>query len=173
MSRARAAGAAYLARMDALQPIAAAVTPAVMVSACGLIALGLDNQISRMASRLRDLAREHRDPELPPARRALVAEQVRVLDRRHGLYSRALLLVYGACFAFVVTSLLWLGQAFVAIPTELPVILFALGVAMLAAMAVYVIASIALARSTISAEAAEVLRPRRAGASKEPARAGA
>ena len=32
-----------------LQRIAQAVTPAVMVSACGLIALGLDNQVSRMS----------------------------------------------------------------------------------------------------------------------------
>jgi hypothetical protein len=159
--------------MDALQPIAAAGTPAVMVSACGLLALGLDNQTARMASRLRDLAREHRDPALPAPRRALVAEQVRVLDRRHGLYARALLLVYGACFAFVATSLLWLAQVFVDVPAELPVVVFALGVVMLAAMAVLVIASIALARATISAEAAEVLRPRRAGPKGEPARAGA
>ncbi|ABC81057.1 hypothetical protein Adeh_1283 [Anaeromyxobacter dehalogenans 2CP-C] len=133
-----------------------------MVSACGLIALGLDNQAARMAARLRDLAREWR--ALPPhaARRGAVAEQVAVLDRRHGLYSRALLLNYGALFAFVVTSLLWLGQAYWSVPPELPVLVFGLGVAMLAAMAVLVIASITLARSTIEAEAAEVLRERRA-----------
>lgn len=159
--------------MGALQQIAAAVTPAVMVSACGLIALGLDNQAARMAARLRDLAREWR--ALPPhaARRAAVAEQVEVLDRRHGLYSRALLLNYGALFAFVVTSLLWLAQAYWAVPPELPVLVFGLGVAMLAAMAVLVIAAISQARSTIEAEAGEVLRERRAppgGGSPAPAR---
>jgi hypothetical protein len=159
--------------MDALDPIAAAVTPAVMVSACGLIALGLDNQVSRMSSRLRDLAREHRGASLPPARRALVEAQVKVLDRRHGLYSRALLLVYGACFAFVVTSLLWLAEAFLAIPRAFPVILFGLGVVMLAAMAVLVIAAIGLARATIRAEADEVLGPRGAPPPSRPARADA
>lgn len=148
--------------MSALQQIAAAVTPAVMVSACGLIALGLDNQTARMAARLRDLAREWRALSPGAARRGLVAGQVEVLDRRHGLYSRALLLDYGALFAFVVTSLLWLAQAYWAVPPELPVLVFALGVAMLAAMAVLVIASVTLARSTIQAEAAEVLRARRA-----------
>ncbi len=158
--------------MDGLQQIAAAVTPAVMVSACGLIALGLDNQISRMANRLRDLAREHRTPDLAPSRSATVAAQVAVLDRRHGLYFRALILVYAALFAFVVTSLLWLAQVFLAVPPELPVVVFALGVAMLAAMAVFVIAAIYLARSTIQAEAAAVIAAG-AGGGGEPARAGA
>jgi hypothetical protein len=146
--------------MNALQQVAAAVTPAVMVSACGLVALGLDNQTARMAMRLRELAREWRDISEPSARRDLVAHQVEVLDRRHGLYSRALLLNYGALFAFVITSLLWLAQAFWPIPTELPVLVFGAGVAMLAAMAIFVIASVMLARSTIQAEAAEILAGR-------------
>jgi hypothetical protein len=143
--------------MNALQQITAAVTPAVMVSACGLIALGLDNQIARMSARLRELAREHRADGVPAARRTTVAAQVAVLDRRHGLYFRALILDYGALFAFVVTSLLGLAQAFAPVPAEIPVIVFALGVLMLAAMAVVVIASIHLARVTIEAEASEVL----------------
>jgi len=143
--------------MEPLQQIAAAVTPAVMVSACGLVALGLDNQIARMSVRLRELAREHRDSDLSRSRRQMVAAQVAVLDRRHGLYFRALILVYAAMFAFVLTSLLWLGQAFVPIPVELPVVVFALGVLMLAGMAVLAMASVQLARHTIRAEAAEVL----------------
>jgi len=159
--------------MDGVARIAAAVTPAVMVSACGLVALGLDNQIARMSSRVRELAREHRDAGVPPARRALVEAQVRVLDRRHGLYSRALLLVYGALFAFVVTSLLWLGDAFVAIPPAFPVILFGLGVGMLAAMALLVVAAIGLARETVRAEAGEVLPPAGTATPSEAARAGA
>ncbi len=144
--------------MDGLQQIAAAVTPAVMVSACGLVALGLDNQVSRMAMRLRELVREHRGGDLTPTRRAVVAAQVAVLDRRHSLYSRALLLNYGAMFAFVVTSLLWLAQTFFGVPAEIPVLLFGLGVLMLAGTSVFVIASIHLARHTIRAEAAEVLQ---------------
>jgi hypothetical protein len=142
---------------SALQQIAAAVTPAVMVSACGLIALGLDNQTARMAMRLRELAREWRELAEQSPRRGLVRQQIQVLDRRHGLYSRALLLNYGALFAFVVTSLLWLAQAVWSVPSELPLAIFALGVGMLAAMAVLVIASVMLARSTIQFEAAEIL----------------
>jgi hypothetical protein len=143
--------------MNAYQQITAAVTPAVMVSACGLIALGLDNQISRMGLRLRELAREHRAEGVAPERRAAVARQVAVLDRRHGLYFRALILNYGALFAFVVTSLLWLGQGLAPLPAELPLVVFAMGLLMLAALAVLVIAAIHLARRTIEAEAAEVV----------------
>lgn len=143
--------------MDPLQNVAAAVTPAVMVSACGLVALGLDNQISRMATRLRDLAREHRLPGATPKRRAAVAAQVAVLDRRHALYYRALILNYAALFAFVVTSALWLGAGPLGIPPELPASVFAAGVVLLAGMAVLVIASIHHARATIQAEAGEVL----------------
>jgi hypothetical protein len=144
-------------QVTGLQEIGAAVTPAVMVSACGLIALGLDNQISRMANRLRELAREHRSPDASSGRRAAVAHQVAILDRRHALYYRALILNYAALFAFVLTSLLWLAQAAFPLPPELPVVVFALGVLLLAGMAVLVIAAIHHARHTIEAEAAEVL----------------
>ena len=44
------------------------------------------------------------------------------------LYSRALLLNYGALFFFVVTSLFWLGQAALAIPTVIPIATFSAGV---------------------------------------------
>jgi hypothetical protein len=159
--------------MNALQQIAAAVTPAVMVSACGLIALGLDNQISRMANRVRELVREDRTEGIPAARRDAIAAQVAVLDRRHALYFRALILDYAALFAFVVTSLLWLAPAFVAIPAELPLAVFALGVLMLAAMAVFVIAAIYLARTTIQAEAAEIHGRGRGGPRGAHAHAGA
>jgi hypothetical protein len=145
--------------MNGIQQIGAAVTPAVMVSACGLVALGLDNQISRMANRLRELAREHRSPEATPSRRATIAAQVAVLDRRHAIYYRALILNYAGLFAFVLTSLLWLAQAAFPIPTELPVLVFAFGVLLLAGMAVLVIAAIHHARLTVQAEAAEVLGP--------------
>ncbi len=145
--------------MNAIQQIGAAVTPAVMVSACGLIALGLDNQISRMANRLRELAREHRSADATPSRRSAIASQVAILDRRHELYYRALILNYASLLAFVLTSVLWLAQAAVPIPTELPVLVFAIGVLLLAWMAVLVIAAIHQARLTIQAEAAEVLGP--------------
>jgi hypothetical protein len=152
-----------------LQQIAAAVTPAVMVSACGLIALGLDNQTARMAMRLRDLAREWRDLPAGNGRRPVLARQVAVLDRRHGIYTRALLLNYGALLAFVATSLLWLAQALFRVPPELPLLVFAAGVMMLGAMAVLVIASIYLARGALVHEAEDVMGGARTSPPRRPA----
>jgi hypothetical protein len=157
----------------ALEHLAAAVTPAVMVSACGLIALGLDNQIARMSGRLRELAREFREDDAP-VRRSVVARQVRVLELRHRLYSRAILLDYLALFSFVLTSLLWLGQAFLSISPVVPVVTFGVGVVLLAGMAIYVMASITLAQRTVRAEAADILGRRVEGlAPTDPVRAGA
>ena len=53
--------------------------------------------------------------------------------------------------------MLWLAQAYWAVPTEVPLLTFTAGVVMLAGMAIFVIASVTLARSTIVAEAAEIL----------------
>ncbi len=135
------------------------MTPAVMVSACGLIALGLDNQAGRMSLRLRELAAEFRDLGEGNPRRARISRQVKVLERRHTTLARALLLNYGALFAFVATSLLSLAQGRVhAIPAAIPLITFFVGVVLLAAMALFAIASLHLSRAALRIEAEEILQ---------------
>jgi hypothetical protein len=136
----------------ALERIAQAVTPAVMVSACGLIALGLDNQVSRMSARLRDLAREHRDLAGDDARRGLLRQQVAAFDDRHRILTRAVALDYGALLAFVVTSFLELAAGLFPIPTALPLLTFAAGVLMLAGMAIFAMLSMSRARSALVLE---------------------
>jgi hypothetical protein len=142
---------------DAVQRLTVAVTPAVMVSACALAALGLDNQVARMSARLRELAREHRDLPGEHARRTLVRRQVVAFDERHKLLTTALKLDYGALLAFVVTSFITLATALLPVPTGLPLLIFAAGVALLGMMSVYVIKSMALARRAISLEREEIL----------------
>lgn len=143
---------------DALERIATAVTPAVMVSACGLVALGLDNQVSRMSLRLRELAREHRDLPADSARRRLLRAQVAAFDARHALLTRALQLDYGALLAFVVTSLLELATGLVPVPSAVPVVTFAAGVVMLAGMAIGVMRSMSRARAALVLERRELSR---------------
>ncbi len=137
---------------DALERITVAVTPAVMLSACGLIALGLDNQVSRMASRVRDLVREHRALSPADDRRALVRAQVDAFDERHRILTQALFLDYGALLAFVLTSFLVLLSGVVAMPSAVPMALFAAGVAMMGAMSVFVMISMGRARRAITIE---------------------
>ncbi len=140
-----------------LQQIAAAVTPAVMVSACGLLALGLDNQAARMTTRMRDLAKEHRTLASDHARRATIREQVRVLERRHAHYTRALLSNYGALLAFLLTSTSALVQTVSGWSRTVPLALFGLGVILLVAVSVFTLFAVRLSRRAIELEEQDVL----------------
>ncbi|HEX8820800.1 MAG TPA: DUF2721 domain-containing protein [Archangium sp.] len=142
--------------LSSLRVIGAAVTPAVMVSACGILATGLDNQIGRMTSRMREMLREWRSlPEGEPRREVLRAE-VAILDRRHLLLARALGMAYGALISFVMTSLLYLTQRRFSVPEVLPVVAFSVGVVLLGCIAVFALASLRLGRDAIALEKREM-----------------
>jgi hypothetical protein len=141
---------------DAIQRIASAVTPAVMVSACALIALGLDNQVSRMATRLRELAREHRALPADHPRKAFLHAQVVAFDARHQILTRALQLDYGALLAFIVTSLLDLASVLLPIARGLALLPFVAGVILLCGSSVYVMRSLHQARVALLLERREI-----------------
>ena len=144
--------------LSSIRLIGTAVTPAVMVSACGIVATGLDNQIARMSSRVRDMTREWRLlPEGHP-RRAVLREEVAILDRRHALLARAIGLTYAALLSFVVTSLLYLTKRHFEIPEALPVLSFSLGVVLLGFMALLALASLRLGRRAIALERQELFK---------------
>lgn len=141
---------------EAAQRIASAVAPAVMVSACGLLALGLDNQAARMTGRLRDLAKEHRVLPGGHPRGPALRKETRVLARRHGLYTVALMCNYGALLAFLLTSV----TALYATGGRLHALalwLFAGGVLLLASMAISALLAVRLSRRAIVVEEREVL----------------
>ena len=139
-----------------LRLIGAAVTPAVMVSGCGILATGLDNQVARMTSRAREMVREWRGlPEAHP-RRGLLREEIAILDRRHVLLAKALMLDYAALLSFVVTSLLYLMQRHFSVPEGAPVLAFSLGVVLMGGIAVYALAALRLSRRAIRLEMREL-----------------
>ncbi|RKH40625.1 DUF2721 domain-containing protein [Corallococcus sicarius] len=143
---------------SSIQLIGTAVTPAVMVSGCGILATGLDNQISRITSRLRDMVREWRTlPEGHP-RRTLLRDEVAIMDRRHAILAKAIGFTYAALLSFVATSLLYLLRRSLPVPEELPVASFSLGVLLLGTMAVFALASLRLSRRAIALERAELFR---------------
>jgi hypothetical protein len=145
--------------LSSIRLIGTAVTPAVMVSGCGILATGLDNQIARMTTRIRDMMREWRTlPEGHP-RRGVLREEVAILDRRHALLARAIGFTYAALLSFVVTSLLYLTKRHLDIPEALPVVTFSLGVALLGAMALLALASLRLSRRAIALERRELEEP--------------
>ncbi|MGZ3477950.1 MAG: DUF2721 domain-containing protein [Polyangiales bacterium] len=146
-----------MADTDSLARLTAAVTPAVMVSACGLLALGLDNQAARMTGRMREIAREYRGTNDEQRARHLQTE-AQVLSRRHGYYTAALLANYSALLAFLVASATALS---VGTPAHSVVLaLFGIGVVLLAVMAICTLSSVRLSRASIVVEEREVLRGR-------------
>jgi len=142
--------------LSSLRLIGAAVTPAVMVSGCGILATGLDNQVARMTTRVRDMVREWRTLPEGHARRALLREEIVILDRRHALLAKALMLDYAALLSFMVTSLLYLVQRRFGVPEVAPVVAFSLGVVLLGGIAVYALASLRLSRRAIRLEIREL-----------------
>ena len=142
---------------DALPRIASAVTPAVMVSACGLIALGLINLSVSLSGRLRDLAREHRAGPAGDARRRAIRAQIAILGRRHMTVTWALFLDYGAILAFAATSLLFLGHGVVALPPVVEALAFLLGVVLLCGAAGFAIAAVHLDGGALRIEREDVL----------------
>ncbi|MCP3102164.1 DUF2721 domain-containing protein [Myxococcus sp. K15C18031901] len=147
--------------LSSIRLIGTAVTPAVMVSACGIVATGLDNQIARMTTRMRDMLREARQLPEGSSRRELLGQEVAILDRRHAILARAIALAYTALLSFVVTSLLYLAKRQLDIPEALPVMSFALGVLLLGAVALLALASLRLSRLAIRLEREELFRDSR------------
>ncbi|WP_233595941.1 DUF2721 domain-containing protein, partial [Corallococcus sp. CA031C] len=143
---------------SSIQLIGTAVTPAVMVSGCGILATGLDNQISRITARIRDMVREWRTLPEGHARRALLREEVSIMDRRHAILARAIAFTYAALLSFVATSLLYLLRRSVQVPEALPVVAFSLGVALLGTTAVLALASLRLSRRAITLELGDLFR---------------
>ena len=142
--------------LSSIRLIGAAVTPAVMVSGCGILATGLDNQVARMTTRIREMVREWRLLPEGHARRALLRQEIVILDRRHGLLAVALMLDYAAILSFVVTSLLYLVQRRFSVPEVAPVLSFLLGVALLGGIAVFALLSLRLSRRAIRLEMREL-----------------
>ena len=92
---------------QAIQAIQAILAPAIMISACGLLLLGMQNKYGRIIDRMRGLSRErldlvHRrgDP-LADTRLASIDYQMPDLHLRNRRQHNAILLLYCAVIAFV------------------------------------------------------------------------
>jgi hypothetical protein len=126
------------------QLIVQMVSPAVMVSACGLLLLGLGNRYARVVDRIRAFAGEVRQLQKPGAKAALEdTERLRVLDvqisdlfQRGRLVRNAMLFCHTAICLFVVCSFV-IPLTRAGLPAQLPVALFCAGMGCVLAMAIY------------------------------------
>ena len=83
------------------------VTPAVMISACGLLLLSMSNKLARIVDRIRELNAEDRglEAETEAVRRLSIRNQIDLLLRRATLLRNACGLLYLAVAVFALTSL--------------------------------------------------------------------
>ena len=103
-----------LVRMDetgAMAVLTAMITPAVLISACGLLILSTSTRLARVFDRARalparfdDLERRKSEITFYEERRALIFDQVGMLSRRGLLLQRSLTLYYLGVAMFVATS---------------------------------------------------------------------
>jgi hypothetical protein len=85
----------------ALNVIASAVTPAVMISASAILISGISSKHSATSDRLRSLTEERRHPETSVSRRRSIEAQCALFLRRLRLILIGHLLLYGATALFV------------------------------------------------------------------------
>jgi hypothetical protein len=90
--------------LNMIQPM---VTPAVMISACGLLLLSISNKLGRIVDRTRDLNSEDRglSNDVEAVRRLSIRNQIDILLRRALLLRNACGLLYLAVAVFALTSL--------------------------------------------------------------------
>lgn len=83
------------------------VTPAVMISACGLLLLSVSNKLGRIVDRIRDLNSEDRglSVDVDAVRRLSIRNQIDLLLRRAVVLRNACGLLYLAVAVFALTSL--------------------------------------------------------------------
>jgi len=134
------------------------VTPAVMISACGLLLLSISNKLARIVDRTRELNSEDRDlsNEADTVRRLSIRNQIDILLRRALLLRNACGLLYLAVAVFALTSLC-VGLSSAARALEvLMLLLFVIGLATVVWAGILAYLEIRLSHHAIAEEIKEL-----------------
>jgi hypothetical protein len=134
------------------------VTPAVMISACGLLLLSVSNKLARIVDRIRGLNSEDRDlaSDVDGVRRLSIRNQIDLLLRRAVLLRNACGLLYLAVAVFALTSLC-VGLSHAAHVFEvLMLVLFVLGLATVVWAGILAYLEIRLSHHAIAEEIKEL-----------------
>ncbi len=134
------------------------VTPAVMISACGLLLLSVSNNLGRIVDRIRDLNTEDRGlaAEVEAVRRLSIRNQIDLLLRRALLLRNACGLLYLAVAVFALTSLCVGLSAAGHIFEVLMLVLFVIGLATVVWAGILAYLEIRLSHHAIAEEIKEL-----------------
>jgi len=134
------------------------VTPAVMISACGLLLLSVSNKLGRIVDRTRELNSEDRGlaAEVDMVRRLSIRNQIDILLRRALLLRNACGLLYLAVAVFALASLC-VGLSSAARAFEvLMLVLFVIGLATVVWAGILAYLEIRLSHHAITEEIKEL-----------------
>jgi len=151
--------------LQSLQVISSAIAPVVMVSASGLLFMGVQAKNLHLSDRMRALMTEYRSLGTDLAhqeRREQIVAQLVLFTKRLWLSQRALEFLYFAVFCFVMTSLFLAWESFMAqlVPPTITATIFVLGVSFLLLALLFEFLELRTGLKTIDIEIAEALRQR-------------
>jgi hypothetical protein len=142
---------------DPLKVVASAVTPVVMVSATAILISGVNSRYIDIASRMRTLTQEYRDPNSNSKRCAAIQRQMVTFQLRIRLVSWAIRGLYGASGCFVTMALLISATLWRRMLATATLPLFVAGITMVLAAIVCELLELQASNRTISLEVTDVL----------------
>jgi hypothetical protein len=95
---------------SAIEVLSAMITPAVLISACGMLVLSTSNRLIHVVARVRDLSdrferlTEFEESKQLTEKRAMIIGQLELLTSRARLLQRSLTSLYSAIGIFVLTT---------------------------------------------------------------------
>ena len=98
--------------MDYLNLIKYMISPSVMISACGLLLLGINNKYSLVVNRIRLLNQELMDKNIESCRREVIIRQIPLLLERMRFIKNAVWL-YTLSVIFFILTIIFIGVEFV------------------------------------------------------------
>lgn len=136
-----------------LSVISAAVTPVVMISACGTLLINVNNRQQSLSSLVRATSTEIRSASVSTERQAQLHEQLVVFNRRFTCTWFSSCALYGASTCLLLTTLLivWTEHRLSQGPL-LPLVFFVLGLSLMLGAAISSVVEVALSRRTLQIE---------------------
>jgi hypothetical protein len=149
-----------------VEAIQAILAPAIMISACGLLLLGMQNKYGRINDRMRSLAHERLDlvprrgEPLADARIAAIDRQMPDLLRRNKTQHDAVLMLFWAVIVFVLDTFLIAASLFIApvVGNVLALILFLIGMALVLWSSIQAAMEIRISTRAVTLEIQEAMK---------------
>jgi hypothetical protein len=148
---------------DAIQVLAAAVTPVVLVSATAILISGSNSRYISISDRMRALAHEYRDPNCVEQRRTTILREMLTFRYRVHLVSWAVRALYTAVGAFISDALIISATLWREMLAAATLPLFLLGILLIVLAIVCQLLELQSSDRTISLEISDIVQARRSG----------